>query len=159
MWFQALWVRVPLPTPEKKKSSQKGRLFSFLWMGGTRRGRWHRRWRKKVSGGHFFSPGESPLICECIRKDVGAEQTFFATTASFQIRLFFTCLLPACPSGKEYNLYLHYRIQLIAQGFPLEVFFRHSQISTKAPALSLSAFAKKFAYVPCFFATLSNDFP
>ena len=54
-------VRVRVPSTAPKRASPMG-LALFGIIGGTRRGRPCRRQGKKVSGGHFFSPGESPFV-------------------------------------------------------------------------------------------------
>ena len=51
----------------------------FNTLGGTRKGGRAKR-GKKVSGGHFFSPWESPLICRRIRYGCGCESNILSKT-------------------------------------------------------------------------------
>ena len=51
----------------------------FNTLGGTRKGGRAKR-GKKLSGGHFFSPWESPLICRRIRYGCGCESNILCKT-------------------------------------------------------------------------------
>ena len=61
----------------KENTTQTGGVFLWLWM-RTRRGRPCRRQGKKVSGGHFFSPGKSPWMAGGIRYGCGLPSIFCA---------------------------------------------------------------------------------
>ena len=52
----------PIIHPMKKALASASAFFRGV--NGTRRGRPNRREGKKVSGGHFFSPGESPCTAD-----------------------------------------------------------------------------------------------
>ncbi len=53
--------------PHKKNRYLSVSVLFILGGYGIRRGRPHRRWGKKVSGGHFFRPGENPWRSGCIQ--------------------------------------------------------------------------------------------
>ena len=60
------WVRGSSPRRVTKKTETPFGVSDFLMGCGDSKGRRRRSRGKKVSGGHFFSPWESPWCSECI---------------------------------------------------------------------------------------------
>ena len=65
---------------------------------GIRRGRPHRRWGKKVSGGHFFRPGENPWAGDPSRRDGGTCPFYYYNQNSIWNNRLLLCSFAACAS-------------------------------------------------------------
>ena len=97
------WGFESLPVYQKMRIPTWVSAF-FNTLGGTRKGGRAKR-GKKVSGGHFFSPWESPLICRRIRYGCGCEsnilrKTIFLVCTRKRIPIWVSSFLFRPPGGK-----------------------------------------------------------
>ena len=131
----------------QRKTHPFGWVFLWLWT-RTRRGRPCRRQGKKVSGGHFFSPWESPLICRRIRYGCGCEsnilrKTIFLVRTRKRIPIGVSSFLFRPPGGKgleHSNATVRWTVaHARLDGHDTSV-FAHSRAKTQTSPFRVSAF-------------------
>ena len=76
VWFRRVGSS---PISRTKKEADPFGSARFLCSKRESKERSDRREGKKVSGGHFLSPWESPLVCGCIRQGVDTDQIYADT--------------------------------------------------------------------------------